>query len=120
MLRFCSKTYWCYDNKSDKMKPSSKVLSKRVLEESGEGLMAKQRRVLDEAIKLTSRNGQFRTINRTVATYEQKQKGLIYFKSKIQVQDDGKISKSLNLETTDSVGAINAVLNNYSKLVVKL
>ena len=50
MLCLCSKTYCCYDNKSDKMKFSSKGLNKRILEESGDGPMEKYRKVLDEAI----------------------------------------------------------------------
>ena len=52
MLCLCSKTYCCYDNKSDKFKFSSKGLNKRVLEDSGDGPMSKYRRLLDEAIKL--------------------------------------------------------------------
>ena len=36
MLCLCSKTYCCYDNKSDKIKFSSKCLNKRVLEDSGD------------------------------------------------------------------------------------
>ena len=47
MLCLCSKTYCCYDNKSDKFKFSSKGLNKRVLEDSGDGPLAKYRRVLD-------------------------------------------------------------------------
>ena len=50
MLCLCSKTYCCYDNKSDKFKFSSKGLNKRVLEDSGDGPMSKYRRKLDEAI----------------------------------------------------------------------
>ena len=71
MLVLCSKTYCCYDNKSKKFKFSSKGLNKRVLEDSGDGPMAKYRRVLDEAVNLTSTNRGFRTMNHMVATYEQ-------------------------------------------------
>ena len=97
MLCLCSKTYCCYDNKSDKFKFSSKGLNKRVLEDSGDGPLAKYRRVLDEAINLTSTNRGFRTINHMVATYEQTKKGLSYFYPKRQVQDDGIHTKPLNL-----------------------
>ena len=61
-----------YDNKSDKFKFSSKGLNKRVLEDSGDDPMSKHRRVLDEAINLTSTNRGFRTINHMVATYRQR------------------------------------------------
>ena len=71
MLGLCSKTYCCYDNKSNKFKFSSKGLNKRVLEDSGDGPMAKYRRELDEAVNLTSTNRGFRTMNHMVATYEQ-------------------------------------------------
>ena len=97
MLCLCSKTYCCYDNKSDKFKFSSKGLNKRVLEDSGDGPLAKYRRVLDEAINFTSTNRGFRTINHMVATYEQTKKGLSYFYPKRQVQDDGIHTKPLNL-----------------------
>ena len=92
-----SKTYCCSDNKSDKMKFSSKGLNKRILEESGDGPMEKYRKLLDEAINLTSTNRGFRTINHMVATYEQIKKGLSYFYPKRQVQDDGIHTKLLNL-----------------------
>ena len=36
-LCLCSKTFCCYDNKSDKFKISSKGLKERVLEDSGDG-----------------------------------------------------------------------------------
>ena len=96
-LCLCSKAYCCYDNKSDKFKFSSKGLNKRVLEDSGDGPMSKYRRVLDEAIILTSTNRGFRTINHMVATYEQTKKGLSYFYPKRQVQDDKIHTKPLNL-----------------------
>ena len=65
MLCLCSKTYCCYDNKSDKFKFSSTGLNKRVLEDSGDGPMSKYRKVLDEAINFTSTNRGFRTINKS-------------------------------------------------------
>ena len=97
MLCLYSKTYCCFDNKSDKMKFSSKGLKKRILEESGDGPMEKYRKVLDEATNLTSTNRGFRTINHMVATYEKIKNGLSYFHPKRQVQDDRIHTKLLNL-----------------------
>ena len=51
--------------------------------------MSKYRRVLDEAVNLTSSSRGFISINDMVATYEQTKKGLSYFYPKRQVQDDG-------------------------------
>ena len=96
MLCLCSKTYCCYDNKSDKFKFSSKRLNKRVLEDSTDGPMSKYRRLLFEVFNLTSTNRGFRTINHMVATYEQPKKGLSYFYPRRQVQDDGYHTKPLN------------------------
>ena len=97
MLYLCSKTYGCYDNKSDKFKFSSKGLNKPVLEDSGKGPTAKYRRVLDEAVNLTTTNRGFRTINHMVATFEQTKKGLSFFYLKRLVQDDGIHTKPLKL-----------------------
>ena len=97
MLCLCSKTYCRYDNKSDKFKFSSKGLIKRVLEDSGDGPLAKYRRVLDEVINLTSTNRGFRTINHLVATYEQAKKVLSDFYPERQVQHDGIHTKPLDL-----------------------
>ena len=69
----------CHDNKTEKFKFSSKGLNKRVLEDSGDGPMSKYRRVLDEAINVTSTNRGFIIINHMVVTYEQTIRGLTYF-----------------------------------------
>ena len=97
MICLCSKTYCCYDAKSDKYKFSSKGLNKRTLEETGDGPMEKYRRVMDEIINLTSTNRGFRTINHWVATYEQTKKGLSYFYPKRVVLADGIHSEPLKL-----------------------
>ena len=97
MICSCSKIHYCYDNKLDKFKLSSKGLNKRVLEGYGDGAIATYRRVLDEAINLKSTNRGFRTINHMVATYEQTKKGLSYFYSKRQGQDDRIHTKPLKL-----------------------
>ena len=85
MLCLCSKTYCCYDSKSQKYKFSSKSLSKRALEDFGDGPMAKYRQELDDAVNLKSTNRGFKTINHAVATYEQIKKGLSYFYPKREV-----------------------------------
>ena len=74
MLCLCSKTYCCYDVTSNKLQLSSKVLNKRVLEQSGDEPLEKYRRVLKEKVNVTSNNRGFRTNNHSVATYEQLKK----------------------------------------------
>ena len=73
-LCLCSKTYCCYDSNSNKYKFSSKGLSKRTLDDCGDGPMAKYRKVLDEFINVTSTNRGFRTVHHNVATYQQTKK----------------------------------------------
>ena len=97
MICLCSKTYCCYDAKSEKNKFSSKGLNKRNLEETGDGPMEKYRRVMDENINLTSTNRGFRTINPCIATYEQTTKGLYYFNPKRVVLADGIHTEPLKL-----------------------
>ena len=53
MLCLCSKTYCCFDSNSNKHKITSKVLNKRTLEDSGDGPMAKNRKVLDQFISVS-------------------------------------------------------------------
>ena len=50
----CSKTYCCYDVTSNKLKVSSKGLNKRVLEQSGDGPLEKNRSSLNEKVNVTS------------------------------------------------------------------
>ena len=97
MLCLCSKTYCCYDSNSNKNKFSSKGLNKRTLEDCGDGLMAKFRKVLDESINVTSTNRGFRTVHHSVTTYEQIKKGLSYFYSKRFVDADGSQTRLLSL-----------------------
>ena len=83
MLCLCSKTYFCYDKQTNKHKFSSKGLNKRTLEECGDGgPMSKYRKVLEEAVNVTSTNRGFQTIQHSVATYEQTKKGLSYLSKK--------------------------------------
>ena len=80
LLCLCSKTYCCYCRKSNKNKFSSKGLNKRTVEDCGDGgPMSKYRKVLEEAVNVTSTNRGFRTMKHTVATYEQTKKGLSSF-----------------------------------------
>ena len=77
-LCLCSKTYSCYDQKGNKYKFSSKGLDKTTLEDCGGGPMSKYRKVLEEAVNVTSTNRGFRTRKHGVATYKQK-KGIVLF-----------------------------------------
>ena len=79
MLCLCSKTYCCYDQKSNKCKFSSKGFKKRTLEDCGKGPMSKYRKVLEEAVNVTSTSRGFRTMTHSVATYEQTKKGIVLF-----------------------------------------
>ena len=54
MLCLCSETYCCYDVTSKRLKFSSKGLNKRVLEQSGDRPLEKNRRVLKEKVYVTS------------------------------------------------------------------
>ena len=97
MLCLCSKTYCCYDRKSNKYKFSNKGLNRRTLEDCGDEPMSKYRKVLKEAVNVTSTNRGFRTMKNSVATYEQTKKGLSYFYSKRLVEEDGIHTKPLDL-----------------------
>ena len=79
MLCMCSKTYRCYDSKSQNFKFSSKGLNKNALEDSGDEPMAKYRQVLDEAVNLKSTKRGFKTINHAVSTYEEIKKGRYFY-----------------------------------------
>ena len=68
MLCLCSKTCFCYDVTFSKLKFSSQVLNKRVLEQSGDGPLEKYRRVLNEKVNVTSNNRGFR-INQSLCGY---------------------------------------------------
>ena len=97
MLCLCSKTYCCYDSKSNKYKFSSKGLNKGTLEDCGDGSMAKYRKVLDEIVNVTSTSRGFRTVHHSVAPYEHTKKGLSYFYPERIVDADGIHTRPLNL-----------------------
>ena len=98
MLCFCSKTYCCYDKRTNKHKFSSKVLKKRTWEECDDGgPKSKYRKVLEEAVSVTSTNRDFRTIQLSVATYEQTKIGLSCSYPKRTVEEDGIRTKPLHL-----------------------
>ena len=69
MLCLCSKTYCCHDRKSNNYKFSSKGLNERTLEDCGDGPMSKYRKVLKEAVNVTSTTRGFRIMKHSVATY---------------------------------------------------
>ena len=99
MFCLCSKTYCCYDSNSHKYKVSSKSSNKRTLEDCGDGLMAKYRKVLDEFSNVTSTNKGFRTVHHSVATYDQTKNELSYLYLKKIVDVDGIRTRPLNLQT---------------------
>ena len=59
--------------------------------------MAKNRKVLDEFINVTSTKRGFRTVHHSVATYEQTKKGLSYFYPKRIVDAVGIHTRPLKL-----------------------
>ena len=83
--------------KSTSLAAKDSIINKRILEDSGDGPMSKYRKVLEESVNVTSTNGGFRTIQHSVATYEQTKKGLTYFYPKRIVQEDGIHTKPLHL-----------------------
>ena len=84
-------------NRANKYKFSSEGLKKRTLEDCGDGLMSKYRKVLERAVNVTSTNRGFRTIQHNVATYEQTKKGLSYFCPNRRVEENGIHTKHLHL-----------------------
>ena len=68
------------------------------MEECGDvGPMAIYREILEEAVNVTSTSRGFRTIQLSVATYEQTKKRLSYFYPKRIVEEYGIHTKPLNL-----------------------
>ena len=68
------------------------------MKECGDGgPMSKYRKVFEEAVNVTSTNRGFRTIQHSVATYEQTKKGLSYLCPKRIVEEDGIHTKTLHL-----------------------
>ena len=59
--------------------------------------MSKYRKVLGEVVNVTSTNRGFRTIQHSVATYEQTKIRLSYFYPKRIVEEDGIHTKLLHL-----------------------
>ena len=70
MSGLSSKTYCCYDVTSNKLKLSSKVPNKRVVEQSGDGPLQRDRGALNEELNVTSNKGGLRSNNHSAATYE--------------------------------------------------
>ena len=61
LIWLCSKTYCCYDSKSNNFKFSSKGLSERTLEDCGDGSISKYGDVFEEVLNVTSTHRGFRT-----------------------------------------------------------
>ena len=59
--------------------------------------MSKYRKVLEESVNVASTNRGFRTIQHSVATYEQTKKRLSYFYPRRIVEEDGIHTKPLHL-----------------------
>ena len=59
--------------------------------------MSKQRKVLGEAVNVTSTSTGFRTMKHGVATNEQTKEGWSYFYAKRLVEEDGIHTKPLDL-----------------------
>ena len=59
--------------------------------------MSKYRKVLQEAVNVTSTNKGSRTVQHSVATYEQTKKGLSYFYPKRKVEEDGIHTQPVHL-----------------------
>ena len=97
LLCLCSETYCCYDVTSNKLKFSSESLNKRVLGQSGDGLLETYRRVLNENVNVTSNNRGFRPNNHSITSYEQVTKSLSHFYPKRIVETDGIHTQQLNL-----------------------
>ena len=97
MLCLCSKTCCWYDTTSNNLKFSNDGLNRRILEQSGDALLEKYRKVLDERVNKTSTNTCFRTKDHAVATYEQTKGGLLYFFPEVFVENNGTHTYPLNL-----------------------
>ena len=97
MFCLCSKTYSYYHKQANKYMFSGKGLNKRILEDCGDRRIAKYRKVLEEAVNATSTKRGFRTIQLSVATYEQTKKGLSYFYPKRIIEEDVIHTKPLHL-----------------------
>ena len=95
-LCLCSKTYCCYDVTFNKLKLTVKV-STNVYWNIAVTDHWKNIGVLNEKVKVTSNNRGVRTINHSVATYEQVKKGLSYFYPKRVDETDGIHTQPLNL-----------------------
>ena len=70
---------------------------KRTPEDCGDGPMSKCRKVLEEAVNVTSTNRGLRAMKHSVATYEQTKEGLSYLYKKRLVEEDGIHTKPLVL-----------------------
>ena len=98
MLCLCSQLYGCYDKQTNKYKFGNKGLTKRTLEDCGDGPMPKYRKVLDESFNVISANRESGIVQHSGATYEQTKKGFSYFFPKRIVEEDRIHTKPLHLK----------------------
>ena len=98
MLCLCSETYLWYIKHTNKYKFGNEGLSKTTFEECGDfEPMSKYRKVLEEAVNVSSTKRGFRTIRHSVATFEQTKERLPYFYPKRIAEEDGIHTKPLYL-----------------------
>ena len=85
-------------NRLNSTRLAARDLIKKTLEDCGVGgPMAKYLKVMDESVDVTSTNRGFRTIQHSVATYEQIKKRLSYYDPKRKAEEDGIHTKPLQL-----------------------
>ena len=59
--------------------------------------MSKYRKVLQDAVNVSSTNREFRSLQHSVATYEQTKKGLFYFYPKEIIEENEIHTKPIHL-----------------------
>ena len=84
--------------------------------------MSKYRKVLEEFVNVTSTSRGFRTIQHSVATYEQTKKRLSYFYPKRIVEEDGIHTKPYTCKFDNSFNCLSFFImrmrytrNNYTR-----
>ena len=96
MVALCSKTYCCFDARSETVKISCKGVNKSTLKDDNP--MLKMRNVLQKQDEVTTTNRGFRVVDqKEICTYELKKRGLSYFYPKREVQEDGIHTKPLDI-----------------------
>ena len=94
IVALCSKTYATEDAQNNKVKFSSKGLSKKAVQDSVEkegvtSVVDLYKKVLNSESNLGGNNMGFKIVNNTMVTYDQFRAGISYFYIKRKVLDDG-------------------------------